>query len=384
MMRDAFIQKAISTSDERGNQGPYWFNVMPKNNKPDEENPRKAAVTKALMHTIFANPEYRIFALKIYDILITKLTQNPFTRAHFHKNLVVLLKGGTAYTYVVKEDSTFPYSDLDIVININPFLPKDLFDTLKETVNTIVLQTISQYKRAMDFMFFSNKERMSPEQISKQSQEQFLADDVIEAFKRDFNRSLEDIADDEGSYISPFENNDFRNIVSRCSSIITDSVQQENSIVRVEVPHYRSCERIPLRKTPLFCSHNSTIRFNRLNDPKAGTLLGSFELYRLRFNSLFVFSDANDEGKFPRETVTADFVDISVANQDDAELREFWMHGRTGMVKDDITNIWIVIPDVSMMVNELYKMLHIYECPESKREKRQQRYDILSKILPEV
>jgi hypothetical protein len=32
------------------------------------------------------------------------------------------------------------------------------------------------------------------------------------------------------------------------------------------------------------------------------------------------------------------------------------------------------------MMNDLYKMLHVYECPESKRAKRQMRYDTLKAV----
>ena len=381
MMREGFVNRAKTSSEERGNQGYYWFNVMPKITKPDEESPKKALVTNALMNTVFENPEYRIFALKIYDILINKLTNNPFTRQHFQKNIVVQLKGGTSYTYLLGGANTsFPFSDLDIVIFINPFLPKDLFDTLKATVSTTVLQTISQYKRAIDMMFFSNKDRLTPEQAARQSAEQFLSDEFIASFKEDYNQALAEISDDEGMYVSPFENTEFRNMASKHSFIITESTAQEESIVRVEVPHFDGCERIPLRKTPMFCSYNETIRFNRASDSEFGFIAGSFDLYRIRFNNLYVGKESNADGKFPRENVTADFIDISIANQDDAELYEFWTHGQTGMIKDDATNIWIVIPDLQTMLNDLHKMLYRYECPESKREKRQQRYDILKEL----
>ena len=380
-MRNEFITKARNSSEERGSQGYYWYNVMPKNNKPDEEDEKKSLVTRALMNTIFANPEYRMFALKIYDILVNKLNNNPYTRQHYHTNIVVQLKGGVAYTYLLERaDDIFPYSDLDIVIYINPTLSPQTFKTLKDTVSIIVLQTISQYKRAIDYMFFSNKERMTQEQRNRQSAEQFMSDELIERFKEHYNKALENISGEKGDFVSPFSCNEIRNAASKHSYLITNSVAKDDSVVRVEVPHFESCERIPLRKTPMFCSYNESIRFNRLADPEAGELIGSFDLFRIRFNNIVIFKDEEEEGKMYRQNVTADFVDISIPNQDDAELVDFWNNGRTMMVKDETANIWLVIPDFVCGISDLYKMLNLYVCPEAKREKRQKRYDLMQEI----
>lgn len=381
-VRNNFITSAINSTDERGHQGQYWFNVLPKNNKPDEENPKKAAVTHALMNTIFINPQYRIFALKIYDILINKITSNQFTRQHFNKNIVVMLKGGCSYSYLLgSATETFPYSDIDLVIYINPNLPTSVFDNLKETLNAIVLQTISQYKRAIDFMFFSNKERMTEEQIRRQAAEQFIPDELIEQLKEDFIKALHDISTEDGTFVSPFEGNEIRNTASKYSFIIEKSIANEDAVVRVEVPHFEQCERIPLRKSPMFCTHNRTITFNRVNGDKE--VKGNFDLYRIRFNNLYMYKDneSEDPEKLYRENVTADFIDISIASQDDAELQDFWQHGRSVFVHDIHSNIWMVIPDAVTMLNDLYKMLTVYECPEAKRDKRQRRYDALSAIV---
>jgi hypothetical protein len=378
--RNDFIDTAVNSMEEKGKVGNYWFNTMPRNEHADIENPKKTEITGALMKTIFENPQYRIFALKIYDILINKITSNQFTRSHFHKNIMVLLKGGTAYTYLTgMATDVFPYSDLDIVIYINPNLPTVVFNTIKETLNTIVLQTISQYKRSIDFMFFSNKERMTEEQVRRQMAEQFISDDIISQFKEDYVKNLNDISTEEGTYVSPFEGNEFRNAASKHSFIIEHSRAQENTVVRVEVPHFHACERIPLKKTPMYCSYNSTINFNRVegND----NLKGIFDLYRIRFNNLYIFKDPEDEEKSYRENITADFIDISIAGQDDAELRDFWNYGSTILVNDYTANMWLVIPDARSMLDDLYKMLTLYECPEGKKEKRIRRFEAIKEIV---
>jgi predicted nucleotidyltransferase len=391
-MRDAFIKRGLTSEDIKGNQGYYWFNVMPKNIKPDEENAKRKLVTKALMNTIFANPRYRIIALRIYDILLNKIWNHPITRLHYQKDIIVQLKGGVAGTYLLgKTDDIFPYSDIDIVVFINPNLPKHVFDRVKEAMSIIVLQTISQYKRSIDFMFFSNKERMSPDQIRKQSCEQFLPDDLIDAFKKDYSEALKelDLEDDqsesknEGYFVSPFENNEIRNESSRHSFMIANSVSHKDSVVRVEVPHFEMCERIPLKRTPLFCSYNKAIRFNRLADAD-GTrddkmLVGSFDLFRIRFNNLYMSEDEEAKKVF-HENITADFIDIVISNQDDAELHDFWQHGASVLVNDPISNMWIVVPDIPTMISDLDKMLNLYECPEAKRDKRQKRLDVLKNI----
>lgn len=383
-MRNEFVMNAVTCEEERGRKGPYWFNVLPKNNKPDEENPKKAAVTNVLMNTIFENPKYRIFALKIYDILINKIMGNPLTRMHYTKNIVVQLKGGTSYTYLIGEaHEDFPYSDLDIVIYINPYLPSHLFAQIKDTLSTIVLQTISQYKRSIDTMFFSNKERLAPEQLERQP-EQFLSDELIASFKTDYNEALASLNNEEGTYLSPFENNEFRNAASKQSYMICNSKVQENSVVRVELPHFELCERIPLRKTPMLCSHNKTIDFNRMGNDHDSNLKGAFDLYRIRFNNLYVPAEKNIEessDRVVRENITADFIDISIAGQEDAELLHFWNYGRYLTINDSASNIWITIPDASTMLNDLWKMLNLYECPEAKKERRRKRFSILEKLV---
>jgi predicted nucleotidyltransferase len=396
-MRESFITRAVESTKEKGSNGQYWFNVLPKITRPDEENPKKAVATRVLMNTIFANPQYRIIALKIYDILVTKMVQHPFVREYFNKDIVVVLKGGTAYTYVVGDSNElFPYSDLDVIIYINPYLSNEMFYNLKETVKTIVLQTISQYKRAIDNMFFSGRERADDDPTMR---EWFLSGEVIKNFKNDLKTAMMAQSKEfNGILASPFENLEYRNMASRYSCVITKSRASPDSVVRVEIPHFNSCERIPLKKSPLFCSVNTTIDFNRSKNPDT-FLKGSFDLYRLRLNNIFmhVLNDSNegymeeecnsvcgnesgsdgDERKMRRETVTADFIDVSIPNKDDAELLDFWNHGRTWVVRDRATNIWLTIPDMHTMRSDLYKMLHIYECPESKMEKRQKKYEAM-------
>lgn len=170
-----------------------------------------------------------------------------------------------------------------------------------------------------------------------------------------------------------------------------------NSIVKIDVPHFEKCERIPLRKSPFFCSYNDTIEFER---EELDTAQGHFDLYRMRFNCMFQFdkepvieselSDISDISELspisPKDTkaryekITADFIDVGIAYQDDAELISFWDFGRCTTVLDKDAEVWVSVPDIQTCIGDLDKMLNVYKCPEIKREKRQQRYDILKKI----
>lgn len=396
--RDAFIVKAMNSTTRKGYDGTYEYTVLPKIVVHTEnEDDRRSKVTKALMHTIFSKPQYRIIAMKVYELLWTKIFANPFTRLHANKNILVVLKGGTSYTFVVgSEDAdVFPFSDLDIVMTINPHLPKQLFDDLKAAMNTVVLQTISQYKRMLDHMFFLNKDIENP----------ILGHKNIEDFRIDLSAALASLDDENGMYISPCDDMHARNRVSKNSFILADNKAQPDTVVKVDVPHFEGCERIPLRKTPLFCSHNRSISFDRT--PSADTSsVGCFDLYRMRWNVMYRRNDAginagNDaeidtssnssssgssdhnirKGGKPYEYITADFVDISILAQDDVELKDFWDHGQVMNVMDRALGSWVMIPDIVSMLRDLHKMLHVYECNESKRSRRQEKYDRLKKRL---
>ncbi len=379
--RDGFVTTALSSTDMRGHSGPYWFNVLPKISSTggDHEDERRTKVTRALMKAIMTRPEYRVIALKIFDILLYKIASHPMTRRMYQRDIIVTLKGGTAYTYVVssKWAEVFPFSDLDIVIAINPYLPRDLFERTREVLNTLVLQTVSQYKRMLDHMLFLNKP----------IEEQILDDTVIANFKEDLMAAFASLEDERGgTYISPVATPEVRNAVSKHSVMLRDSLAQEDRVVRIEVPHFEQCERIPLRKSPVMCSHNNSIRFNRTPNAETETV-GHFDLYRVRINCMYKRAeessdddaDASSTSSKGRDydCVAADFIDISMLAQDDAELWNFWNYGQVTSVYDRFVGMWITIPDLPTMLEDLHKMLHVYECPESKRALRQLRYDVL-------
>lgn len=368
--RDEFIQLAVNSEDTKGSKGPYHFNVYPRVIVNEQEDLRKTFLTETLAKVIYGgNPVYRKISLKFYEILMQKLSTHFATSPFMTTNICVLLKGGNAYTYVVRPEDLemFTYSDLDIVISINPFVEEDLFDYLSYNVRIIVLQTISQYKRMLDHLFFINKDIDNP----------ILTNDEAAEFKKDFTEAIKYIPHEENeTYMSPFESDEIRNMSSRYSFMLTHSNKHENSVVKVDLPHFDKCERIPMRKTPMFCSYNETINFKRDN----ADLDGHFDLYRIRFNCLLIQKD--EENNIVRDQkITADFIDVTIAAKEDAELIDFWKKGKYLTVLDKNVGIWVNVPTLETCVDDLYKMLNVYACPEGKRSKRQAKYELLKEII---
>jgi hypothetical protein len=368
--RNAFIDYAVNSKDNKGQRGPYQFATYPKLNGVEQEDPKRALVTEALAKAIYqSNPAFRAISVAFFHTLMQKLSMNQFTGPAIGRDVVVSLKGGNAYAYVTNESfpEDFPFSDLDIVVYINPYLPADHFDHLAHAVKITVLQTISQYKRTLDHMFF----------VNKPIEDQILDAETIQAFKEAHKKILSEIDLPDGAeFVSPFASDEVRNYCSRHSFLLTNSLAKENSVKKVEVPHFERCERIPLRRTPFFSSYNDTIDFQRDN----ADLKGRFDLYRIRFNNMYIEKD-EEGGVIHEERVTADFIDVSIAAKDDAELLDFWNKGRCMYVLDRPSNVWVMVPDIMSCIEDLRKMLFVYDCPEAKKAKRLVKYEKLQQLL---
>lgn len=370
-MRDDFIDFAIHTSDDKGTRGHYHFNTYPKLNGTEPEDFRKGLVTEALAKTIYnKNPAYRKLSLNFFQILTQKLYTNPNTAPFMGRDIIPLIKGGNAYAFLTggmfAED--FQFSDLDIVVYINPSEPQK-FAYLERSVRIVLMQTISQFKRTLDHMLFLNRP----------IDDAILDQQTINEFKADYNRALEDVVlPDRAMLISPFESDEIRNYCSRNSFMLFDSVGKDSRVVKVETPHFPRSERIPLRKSPIFCSVNQSINFVRDSDTPSASK-GHFDLYRLRFNNRYVEMDV-EGGIVKEERVAADFIDISIAAMDDSELINFWNYGRCVCIYDTPSNIWLTVPDIRSCISDLHNMLYKFDCPESKRQKRLQKYNLMKSI----
>jgi hypothetical protein len=391
--RNDFIKEAVYSSSLKGNRGPYHFHVYPKSDGTGHDE-RKTLVTDVLAKSIYQkNPKFKYISMGFYYTIIEKIRINVLIGQYLWRDILVIIKGANAYAYLTKDVTTFPFSDLDIMIYINPNLPDETFHTIKKELRTISLQTLSQYKRLLDHMFFvngTNKFKESP----YYKETKLFDDEEVAEFKKNYNEELEKLNTSKTRLIlSPFQDDDIRNTCSRFSFLLTNSEQHEDSIVKVEVPHYDKCENIPMKKTPFFCSYNETIDFKR----DGQELTGKFDLYRIRFNNLFV--DFDDDGKvIKEEKVAADFIDVSIASKSDAELIDFWNTARCEHIRDpdihswrimrdgvwESISCWLIMPNVETCVNDLYKMLNVYDCPESKKAKREIRYLALKALASKL
>jgi hypothetical protein len=358
--RQSFISAARSSESQKGSRENYNFIKFPKSNVSNadqEESPKKllaGQATAAFAKVVYTtNPEYRKIGMQFYAQLFYKLSMNLFLGPLVGRDIVILIKGSNSYALLTddffKED--FPYSDLDIVIHINPFLDPHVFKEIQSRVKTIVIQTISQYKRALDNMFFMKNENANLPKI--------FDNDVKESFINDLDEELSKTNPD---IVSPFSSTENRNFCSKNSFIVTNDDIDVSNVVLVDVPHYDKCEKIPLKKTPFFCSYNETIDFDRCEQGD----VGNFDLFRIRLNMM---CKNNVDDRFDRLAI--DFIDIGISHQNDAELIDFWQRGRFICIYDRVSMMWVNVPDLQTSINDLYKMIHVYKCPDSKKKKRE-------------
>lgn len=374
-MRNAFINDAIHSTEQCGERGVYRYRVFTDNgdaaNQP--EDPRRTTVTRVLSEVIFNHG--RKLALGAYEHLLQKLYNNPVIGSHIFRDVIVLLKGSNAHIYFNNRtvDEIFKVSDSDIVVCIRPDLPRDVFDMLKHQVEISVRQAISQYKRTLDQLLFlggSDSDAHMP----------FMTQQEVVELKNEINRAFQTIEfmDNgdriDGVFLSPFMDTETRNKCSRYSFLITKSQVSENNVM-VHLPHYDHCERIPLRKTPLFVSINETLDFDRNDEGSRG----KFTLHRMKLNVLHSWMDI-EIGMIREDKIPADFVDISVPDKDDVELQHFWQKGMYVSVYEPCINMWVAIPDLPTCISELQRILELYNNVEQKREKRIRKLQALQSI----
>ncbi len=370
--RETLIKTAIHSKSHRGYMGPYNYRIIPNINgiSSDMEDPRKTHATHALSSVIYDTiPMYNKISLGVYDCLIQRINNDQMLRYANNRDFVVMIKGGNAYPMLVPNHPDLPFSDLDICIFINPSLPPHIFNELHDKLRVAVCQAMSMHKKSLDNVFFSD----TPDPCIKYK---WFNDEQIDEFKRMHIVKANDV-----NLISPFVDRETRNFCSRNSFILANSALYDDKIVRIEVPHFDKAERIPLRKSPIFCSYNQTINFEN------GYHKRSFELYRMRWNYMAIeaipdkvsvqlsvdnneYVNLNILDVFRDDKVTADFVDITIPNRNDSELIDFWRNGQFLGIFSPTINMWVNVPTITECIRDINKMLTIFECPEHKREKR--------------
>ncbi len=378
--------------------GYFRSHMMEKLRGCSHENPDSTQLTKCLAQALYGTDhQSRILSLGVYDMLFKGLINNSFLHFHMKKgNLIVEVKGSSGLQLLLSvlpeiqlEDNEldcFLFSDLDNVIKINPYLDKDTFDRIYKATEIIVFQTLSKFKKVLDHMFFL-------ENPDPKIRNTFLNDNQIVEFMLRYVDAVEKQFGDDAE--SPFENLERRNWLSKNSFMIIPHAQEQDKVVFVEVPFFPYCNCLPARYTPIFMSSNhiafSTEKYDR-----------NFGLYRLKMNNmvrkpqyekiraeLSVNEDAsvslslNIYQHKVEKNVAAEFVDIAILQQNDEELKRTW-NKNTVQVKDPITGLNILVKDLKGNIIDLYNMLHVYDCPESKREMREKKFNILVKYAKKL
>lgn len=376
--REAWVYDAIHCPIGHGMFAGYKYMSFPLEMDGYVEDEKRAFATSCLADVVMNdNPVFRKLSLGFYHALLQKIYDNSFLMMNYmNRNFVVLVKGSNGYKLLlgeVPEVKGMEHSDLDITILINPFLPGDLFGKIKDSMTICVSQVMSRYKRDLDNTLFSNNGGGG-----------ILSADEVKAFKDAYAEALCDKEFNGGFMVSPFADDLTRNECSKRSFIIRHSRVEEKQVVRVDVPHLNKCERIPLKKSPFVVSHNNTITFKR---DKSGQYHGEFDLIRLRLNNMFMSNQGmhHDDAEFQvrHKIIPADFIDVSIPSQQDAQLLDFWMHGgifKCVSVVDPCTRITVVVPNLDECIRDLHDMLYVYDNNQIKVEKRKERLDMFLKM----
>lgn len=370
--RNEWVQYAKTTELQKDNRRGYTFYKMKKNiNASDNEDIKRTFVTSCLSKAIYnsTNPYTKRLAYCFYKLLMQKVCNNSFLYSMYKKNLfIIIVKGSNAYKLLLKNLATdIEYSDLDIVVFINPNIEDTLYSSIHSSLIILISQALSKYKKDLDALLFNN--------VSNVDAITILNKDTIEQFKTDYKALLSEYNLDNGIFISPFENEQLRNECSRRSFIIEETDADE-TVVKIEIPHMNMCECIPLKKSPLVLSYNNTISFNRDLD---GLHKGSFELLRLRLNNLYCTNGVTSDFK----VVPSDFIDVSIPAKDDAVSIDFWNTNafrRCYEVYDKFVDTYIMIPNLNQCIQDLSNILYVYNNGQVKIEKRQKRLELFMKL----
>lgn len=323
------------------------WNVYDLGGTPKEPSEDSMNCTKHFANVVFSKKEYSVLFIDIYDQLVKKI------RLFYTPNQVhISIKGSSAlaFYFMGHEDMQyeFPFSDIDIVIFINP-LTTD-FEYTHRQITILAGQVFSKHKQNIDRLFF--KKQSSNIKIDTNQ----FAQDIENQFQKD-------------NLISPFSSTEIRNEVSCHSYSILHSLAAHDKIVKINEAHFDYCERIPLHKTPIVCSVNKTIS----NITSDGRTI-NFNLVRMKMGAI----------GSARGLVLFDCVDCIIPNINDDELTDFIEK----MGFEDQTTITvnrfgykITIQNLHECYENLWNMVNVYNCPNNKKESRLNKLDILEEYI---
>lgn len=352
------IDTATHSTEEKGKVNECFFKLLEKKEGASEVSETRQNISDALGKLIYSgNGKYSEISLCVFQQLYKKL-------AWYGTDCVkIFIKGKNA---IALQLDGFDFSDLDIGIYINPSLPKNRFDEIYGEVNTVCGQVIAKHKQLLDRTFFRTREGV-PGIFDNDTKAEFEKEHIV--------------AFNSVDVTSCFVSSDFRNISSASSIMITDSLVCDSRVVRIELPHFKHAERIPLDRTPIFCSVNDTI-IKQFDDGR----LCNIKLYRIKWGAVVESDDGDispseqsvDSDETPSIVATktcADFIDITIPRQDDTELLDFY--NNQGFLKNSqltafvLWNGWkLTCASIKECVRDLVKGVSLFDCPQSKKDKK--------------
>jgi len=349
--RVELLAAAKSCTEKSGKVHDCYFKVMDLMGGAMEISKERQDMTNVLGNMVYGNNgEFSAVSLSCFNELYRRLAW------YGQETVKVVIKGNNAIAFQMPG---IPFSDLDIVVYINPTLAKDVFDKVYADVSVVCGQVISKHKQMIDRTFFRTRDG---------------ADTLFDAsYKEAFVKTHVTEFDKVGA-TSCFISDDIRNASSSNSIYITASEVTPEKVVRIDMPHYDRAERVPLDFTPVFCSINDTIYKKSETDR-----VSHLALYRIKWGSLYevTSSDSASEsgGSTTASRMAADFIDISLLGQDDTELLDFASRG--GFVRNSplttfrFWNGWrITCASINECVMDLMKGIELFDCPPTKKEKK--------------
>ena len=350
------VETACTAGKSGALDGNAWM-YLPVDNKKVKVDDPVAANTMA--EVMFSDMAYFMsLQLRLYAEVLQQIRMY-YTPLQVH----VFVKGSSAlamrFCMHPELSKVFKPSDLDMAVYINPTLPE--FEEVHAHVLTLVSRVFAKHKQSIDRTFFISQDRIREDQ-------KLLNDEQIEAFKEAHADAFAEI-----DMTSPLESTAARNIASSRSYVIEKPQDNTDEIVLIYTPSFKDAERIPLHRTPVSCSVNRSIDY--VNNGHRMV----FDLVRMKWTMINA-----DNSKH-----AIDFVDCVVPRREDTELGEYWGRIFAGehtvdviyMHSNMLGSMPVIVPTMRMSAGEIWKMLHIYESPESKREARMKKLAILDSIL---
>jgi hypothetical protein len=338
------LHDAAVSAEKNGSLYNFQWKLIPKMTAPIEIDEDKQVAITSMGTMMYENSGFAKLSLHVYQALYYKI-KSFYTPSEVQ----ITIKGSSALAFhfsnVEEYNEIFPFSDIDIAIMINPAFADEEFCAIMEHIKELTGQVFAKHKQYMDRLFFKSSlsDTIMPPSF-----------EVYEFIDRHV-QMCESI-----DLVSPFVSNEIRNACSYSSFTIKNHASDPTKVVKVNEPHFNKAEFIPFNRTPIFCSMNES--------------LDDFVLYRMKWNLM----------DMDNRYTSVDFIDCIIPKKSHVELVNFAAEGgfdQNCTVVVQRYGMYVSVMSLHHLLNDLYRCLYVYECPESKKEVRMKRYNILKDYL---